>query len=142
MTVQAGDVLAEADGYTLEPWWVELFNDALGEPKSGPDANLNPLFAYLVVQDVLDLQAFFAAASDGTPGHGLLHGEVEVEMLGSVGIRAGETYAVRVEVASVERKHGRTLGPFTVVTYEAAVDADRCDSRYRVRSRVIFQGPS
>jgi hypothetical protein len=142
VTIQAGDVLAETEAYTLEPWWVDLFHHALGEPKPLPDANLNPLFAYLVVQDVLDLPAFFAAASGESTGHGLLHGEVEVEMLGSVGIRAGETYSVRVEIESVERKRGRKLGPFTVVTFGAAVDGHACDSRYHVRSRVIFQGDS
>ena len=136
----AGDTLARRSSYLLEAWWVDLFNDALCEPKVARGDDLNPVFAYLIMQDVVDLHAFFSSVTGGAESTPVLHGGLTIESLGAVGIRADETYDVVVSVESIDEKQGRTLGRFRLVTILALVRGTSTPSDFHVRSRILFGG--
>ena len=134
-------MLLTIDDYLLEEWWVRLFEDAMAEfGVRGPNEDVNPVFAYLVVLHVLDLPAFFASIDPAAVEHGLLNGELELERRSDRGLRPGRRYRVEVALPSVEEKRGRTLGDFRLVTVEATITGEDCE--IRVLNRIVFAGPT
>jgi acyl dehydratase len=136
---QAGAVLADVERYVLHEYWVRLFEDAMAERGLRADGeDLNPIFGYLMLLDVLDLPGFFASIRGTSVDEGLLNGEVEVARRGELGLRLGERYDVVVRLASVEAKRGRTLGDFELVTVEATISGCDSDCELVVRNRIVF----
>jgi acyl dehydratase len=135
---EPGSVLKDTE-YVLREYWVRMVEDAMAERGvRAPGEDLNPIFAYLVVLDALDLATFFPTITGSAVDEGLLNGEVEVERRSARGLRYGERYHVRVRLASVEAKHGRTLGNFEIVTIEATIDGLDAPCEFVVRNRILF----
>ncbi|MEU7693786.1 MaoC family dehydratase N-terminal domain-containing protein [Microbispora hainanensis] len=100
--------------FTVEPWRAWLVADTvLGEP-GGEVAH--PLFVWLAATGAMgvtwdELFAWFGATADDGP----MFGEHETTVHRP--LRVGATYRVSGEITSVDRKSGRSTGPFDVVGY-------------------------
>jgi acyl dehydratase len=134
-----GDVLRQVDGYVLHDYWARMFEDAMAEVGvRRPDEDLNPVFAYLVVLDALDLTSFFPRITGNAVDEGLLNGELEIERRSARGLRPDERYDIVVRFGGIERKRGRTLGAFDVVTIEGVVRGLDAPCELVVRNRILF----
>jgi hypothetical protein len=136
---KAGDVLIEVEDYVIHKYWALMFEDAMAEAGvRRPDEDLNPVFAYLVLLDALDLRTFFPSIRPTAVEEGLLNGELEIERRSERGLRFGERYDVIVRLESTEQKHGRTLGDFEIVTLVATITGKDGPCEFVVRNRILF----
>lgn len=101
--------------FTVEPWRAWLVADVvLDEPG---EAVAHPLFVWLAATGAMGLSwDEFFGWFDATAADGPVFGEHETTIRRP--LRVGDTYRVRGRVTSVDRKVGRTAGPFDVVGYE------------------------
>lgn len=98
--------------WTIEPHENWLAHDAL---YSTPDDAPHPLMAFVVAQRGLGVSVAELFRSWGTAmSDGPMLTECTLEFPGE--LRAGVGYRVSGAVESVERREGRTLGPYDVLT--------------------------
>jgi hypothetical protein len=97
---------------------------AIGEPEPAGDDGAHPLWAYVATQRGIDISVGdLCRLVDFDILDGPMLGSSELEYAGEV--RLDVPYRVTGEVVGVERKQGRTLGAFDVLTYrERLVDPD------------------
>ena len=104
-------------------------------PASG---RLHPLYGYIAAQRGIGVRIpELCALAEFDIDDGPMLGSLEVTIAGE--LEAGTEYAVDGEVLGIERKHGRTIGTFDVMTFRERLVA--ADGAVVATSRVSFVLP-
>lgn len=79
------------------------------------DGDAHPMWAFIATLRGMGvtIAETLALAGADIEADGPMHGELDIELLGP--LRTGVSYRVSGEVVGVERKHGRSLGPFDLL---------------------------
>ena len=121
--------------YTIEPWRTWLIHDAFLVPP--PAEWAHPALVFLAATASMGLSwdelfAWFGAS----PADGPLFGDCEI--LQEQPLRVGATYTVSGKIVSAERKTGRKLGPFDLVSYRLELHDASSAFAASCRNSIVF----